>query len=98
MSPFSAWQTLMGREMGARTPQFQTPTGQFKYWVTPVKRDTIESFVIGSTQRGNETLVLLGELALASNGHLPIVVTTPATAVLSWKTETTQVSEGVPRW
>ena len=83
MSPPSAWQTLMGREMGARTPQFQAPTGQFKYWVTPVKRDTLDSFVIGTTQRGNETLVSLGELSLAGNGHIPIVVTTPATTVLS---------------
>ena len=73
----------MGREMGARTPQFQTPTGQFKYWVTPVKRDTIDSFVIGTQQRGNETLVSLGELALAGNGHIPIVVTAPATSALS---------------
>ena len=83
MSPPSAWQTLMGREMGARTHQFQTPSGQFKYWVTPVRRDTIDSFVIGSTQRGHDTLVSLGELALVGNGHLPIVATRPATAPLS---------------
>ena len=83
MSPPSAWQTLMGREMGARTPHFQTPSGQYKYWVTPVKRETIDSFVIGTHQRGNETLVSLGELALASNGSIPLVVTTPATTVLS---------------
>ena len=51
--------------------------------MTPVKRDTIDSFVIGTTQRGNETLVSLGELALAGNGNIPIVVTTPATTVLS---------------
>ena len=83
MSPPSAWQTLMGREMGARSAHFQTPSGQYKYWVTPVKRDTIDSFVIGTQQRGNETLVSLGELALAGNGNIPIVVTTPATTVLS---------------
>ena len=35
-SPPSVWQTLMGREMGARTPQFQTASGQFKYGVTPL--------------------------------------------------------------
>ena len=83
MSPPSVWQTLMGREMGARTPQFQTPQGQYKYWVQPAKRDGIDSFVIGTTQRGNETLVSLGELALAGNGALPLVATSPATTVLS---------------
>ena len=83
MSPPSVWQTLMGREMGARTPQFQTPQGQYKYWVQPAKRDGIDSFVIGTTQRGNETLVSLGELALADNGALPLVATSPATKVLS---------------
>ena len=35
MSPPSAWQTLMGREMGARTPQFQTPM-----WSVQVLGDT----------------------------------------------------------
>ena len=83
MSPPSVWQTLMGREMGARTPQFQTPQGQYKYWVQPAKRDGIDSFVIGSTQRGNDTLVSLGELLLAGNGALPLVATSPATQVLS---------------
>ena len=83
MSPPSAWQTLMGREMGARTPQFQTPSGHYKYWVTPVRRDTIDSFVIGTTQKGNDTLVSLGELALAGNGSILIVVTAQATTVLS---------------
>ena len=83
MSPPSVWQTLMGREMGARTPQFQTPQGQYKYWVQPAKRDGIDSFVIGSTQRGNDTLVSLGELLLAGNGALPLVATCPATTTLS---------------
>ena len=83
MSPPSVWQTLMGREMGARTPQFQTPQGQYKYWVQPARRDGIDSFVIGTTQRGNETLVSLGELALADNGALPLVATSPATKALS---------------
>ena len=83
MSPPSVWQTLMGREMGARTPQFQTPQGQYKYWVQPAKGDGIDSFVIGSTQRGNETLVSLGELLLAGNGALPLVAISPATKVLS---------------
>ena len=67
MSPPSAWHTLMGREMGARTPQFQTPSGQFKYWVTPMKGDGIDSYVIGTTQRGAETLVSLGELSLSDS-------------------------------
>ena len=83
MFPPSVWQTLMGREMGARTPQFQTPQGQYKYWVQPAKRDGIDSFVIGSTQRGNDTLVSLGELLLAGNGALPLVATCPATTTLS---------------
>ena len=83
MSPPSVWQTLMGREMGARTPQFQTPSGQFKYWVTPLKRDGIDSCVIGSTQRGADTLVSLGELSLMGSGHLPTVPTRPATVQLS---------------
>ena len=83
MSPPSVWQTLMGREMGARTPQFQVPQGQYKYWVQPAQRDGIDSFVIGSSKRGKETLVSLGELLLAGNGTLPLVATCPATSTLS---------------
>ena len=83
MSPPSVWQTLMGREMGARTPQFQTPSGQFKCWVTPLKREGIDSYVIGSTQRGADTLVSLGEFNLMGSGHLPTVPTRPAPVQLS---------------
>ena len=83
MTPPSVWQTLVGREMGARTPHFTTPGGEYKYWVTPSTRKNIDSYVLGSTQRGHETLVSLGELNLARSGHLPTVDTRPATVSLS---------------
>ena len=71
--------------MGARFSHFESPGGQFKYWVTPLVRKGIDSYVIGSTQRGPETLVSLGELNLTRTGHIPKVDTCPATVALSPK-------------
>ena len=73
MTTPSVWQTLVGREMRARNSRFESPGGQFKYWMTPLERHDVDSHVIGTAKNNKEILVAVGELNLTSSpssGHM----------------------------
>ena len=42
-TPPSVWQTLLGKEMGARVAHFQSPGRELKYWVIPRQRVDLDS-------------------------------------------------------
>ena len=76
VAPFtrpSAWQTLLGREMGARIEHFAAPGRELKYWVTPAESKDWSSWVEGISRNGPAGLVGVNEMNLTSEGHLPRV-------------------------
>ena len=77
-TPPSVWQTLLGREMGARIEHFAAPSRELKYWVTPAESKDWSIFVEGITRKGPSYLVGVTELNLTSEGHLPRVDIQPA--------------------
>ena len=72
-TPPSVWQTLLGREMGARIEHFAAPSRELKYWVTPAESNDWSSWVEGISRNGPSYLVGVTELNLTSEGHLPRV-------------------------
>ena len=72
-TPPSVWQTLLGREMGARIEHFAAPSRELKYWVTPAESKDWSSWVEGISRNGPSYLVGVTELNLTSEGHLPRV-------------------------
>ena len=72
-TPPSVWQTLLGREMGARIEHFAAPSRELKYWVTPAESKDLSSWVEGISRNGPSYLVGVTELKLTSEGHLPRV-------------------------
>ena len=72
-TPPSVWQTLLGREMGARTEHFAAPGRELKYWVTPAESNDWSSWIEGISRNGPSYLVGVSELNLTSEGHLPRV-------------------------
>ena len=72
-TPPSVWQTLLGREMGARIEHFAAPSRELKYWVTPAESKDWSSWVEGISRNGPSYLVGVTELNLTSDGHLPRV-------------------------
>ena len=68
-TPPSVWQTLLGREMGARIEHFAR---ELKYWVTPAESQDWSSWVEGISRNGPSYLVGVTELHLTSEGHLDI--------------------------
>ena len=81
-TPPSVWQTLLGREMGARIAHFASPGRELKYWVIPAKSDNWSSCIEGITRNGPAVLVGLSELSLTSEGYLPRVEVSPAVTEL----------------
>ena len=77
-TPPSVWQTLLGREMGARIEHFAAPSRELKYWVTPAESKDWSSWVEGISRNGPSYLVGVTELNLTSEGHLPRVDIQPA--------------------
>ena len=69
-TPPSVWQTLLGREMGARTEHFAAPGRELKYWVTPAESNDWSSWIEGISRA---YLVGVNEMNLTSEGHLPRV-------------------------
>ena len=51
-TPPSVWQTLLGREMGARIEHFAAPSRELKYWVTPAESNDWSSWVEGISRNG----------------------------------------------
>ena len=72
-TPPSAWQTLLGREIGARIEHFAAPGRELKYWVTPAESHNWSSWVEGISRNGPAYLVGVNEMNLTSEGHLPRV-------------------------
>ena len=72
-TPPSAWQTLLGREMGARIEHFAAPGRELKYWVTPAESNDWSSWIEGVSRNGPAFLVGVNEMNLTSEGHLPRV-------------------------
>ena len=77
-TPPSVWQTLLGREMGARIEHFAAPSKELKYWVTPAESDDWSTLVEGISRNGPSYLVGVTELNLTSEGLLPRVDIQPA--------------------
>ena len=77
-TPPSVWQTLLGREMGARIEHFAAPSKELKYWVTPAESNDWSTLVEGISRNGPSYLVGVTELNLTSEGLLPRVDIQPA--------------------
>ena len=77
-TPPSVWQTLLGREMGARIEHFAAPSKELKYWVTPAESNDWSTWIEGISRNGPSYLVGVTELNLTSEGHLPRVDIQPA--------------------
>ena len=74
-TPPSVWQTLLGREMGARIEHFAAPSKELKYWVTPAESNDWSTWIEGISRNGPSYLVGVTELNLnvgrtpATSGH-----------------------------
>ena len=81
-TPPSVWQTLLGREMGARIGHFASPGRELKYWVIPAKSENWSSWIEGISRNGPAVLVGVNELNLTSDVYLQRLEVAPATAEL----------------
>ena len=82
-TPPSVWQTLLGKEMGARMEHFAAPGRELKYWVIPAESQSWSSWIEGISRNGQAVLVGLNEMDLTAEGHLPRVDVFPAAAELN---------------
>ena len=81
-TPPSVWQTLLGREMGARTVHFTSPGRDLKHWVVPAESNGWDSWIEGISRNGSSVLVGVSEMSLTSEGHLQRVDVLPAVTQL----------------